>query len=104
MDPETQRLWNEWADRRIAAALEAERAHFEQRLRELEVKILDLVSEAFTASTAATTEFIQRVVEEGITKSVKTAERLLTEFHSQVQHTLERRLDEPGSRESKTIN
>jgi hypothetical protein len=111
MDPAVQRLWNEWCDRRIAAALEAERERFEERLRALEIKVLDLVAEAFTTNADATATFVERAIRENaktaeraITENAKNAERLLIKFNNQVQGALERREQEFGARERETVN
>jgi hypothetical protein len=104
MDPETQRLWNAWADRRIQAALEAERERFEARLQALQVEIYKTVAEAFETSTNATTKFVTEAIERGIIKSAAQGEKLLVKFHEQVQATLKRREHEFGPRERETIN
>jgi hypothetical protein len=95
MDPETAKLWDAWCDRRIRVAIEAEREHFEQRLHNIQVEIYDIVREAFETNSAATTKFVERVVEEGITRSAQQAKRLLSEFHSEVRDILEHREGAP---------
>jgi hypothetical protein len=102
MDPETQRLWNEWADRRVQALLRNERARLEQRLGELEVKILETVAEAFKVNVATSTKFVEEAVEHGIRQSAEHAKKLLTEFHGTVRNVLEGRGVVSGPRE--TIN
>ena len=105
MDEETSRAWNKWFDQRLHAALEIEREIFERRLAEVEVKIIDLVTEAFKVNVTTSTQFVADAVEHGIRRSAAHAEKLLTEFHAAVQSVLdgrERRDAVSGPREGKT--
>jgi hypothetical protein len=100
MDPETQRLWNAWCDRRVEVLLAAERERFEARLQALQIEILNTVSEAFVTNSDAVAKFVERA----ITENAAQGKKLLVEFNDQVQATLSRRLDEPAPRADKTIN
>jgi hypothetical protein len=89
MDKETENRWNEWLDARVAAAIAAERAHWEKQLHDVHIGMIELMGEVLEKSLSGT----ERLIENGVRQSVKTAETMLGEFEARVRRMLSENSD-----------
>jgi hypothetical protein len=104
MDETVARLWNEWADRRIEAALAAERERTEQRVLEMQLEVYEAMKTAFETSSRSTEDFVSDAIKTGIEKSVTIAKKMLAEFRTDLEEMFDRRGMRIGAERRETLN